>query len=79
MKLLNDKDYQEYPHQRFNIPNERDVRAVVQRGGLSPNEVVKHMVRERKGKQGVKQIVEEIVDRKTRRGKEGKAEWVDEL
>lgn len=77
MRLLNDKDYNEYPHRGFNIPSEDQIRSIVNQGEMTPNEVVKSVMRARKGKQGVKQIVEEIMDRKTRKAENGKAAWIE--
>jgi len=37
--------------------------------------VVKHFVQQRQGKQGVKEIVQEVVDRKTKT-EDGKAVWI---
>lgn len=74
--LLTDTDYTEYPHQRFGIPRESDIEAVVRAGGRTGKEVVDHFVKQRKGKQGVKEVVAEVMNRKTK-GQDGKAAWID--
>lgn len=76
LPLLNDEDYTEYPHQRFGIPTEAHIQDVVNRRALSPKEVVDYVVRERHGKQGVREVVQEVVSRQTTE-KDGKAVWND--
>lgn len=74
LTLLNSSDYQEYPHRRFGLPNESQIRDVVIRQGLSPKEIVDYMVRMSHGKQGVREVVEEVLSRKTTI-KEDRATW----
>lgn len=77
LRLLNEIDYTQYPHARFGIPKESEVQAVVNSGGLSQKGVVDHFINQRKQKQGVKQVVQEIVTRKTK--KEGdRLVWITE-
>ena len=76
LPLLNKEDYREYPHQRFGIPRESYVESVVKKEPKTRKEVVDQIVRERQGKQGVKEVVSEIVQRKTR-NENGKAVWID--
>jgi 3-hydroxyisobutyryl-CoA hydrolase len=76
--LLNKEDYREYPHQRFGIPRESHVENVVKKENKSQKEIVDHIVQERQGKQGVKEVVSEIVQRKTR-NENGKAIWVNPI
>jgi len=76
LQLLNDVDYKEYPHQRFSIPHEADVEAIVRKGDKSAAGVVKHFVEERRGKQGIKEVITEIVNRKTKK-EDGKTVWID--
>jgi 3-hydroxyisobutyryl-CoA hydrolase len=78
LSLLSDIDYRTYPHAKFSLPTENDVEALVKQGGRSPAKVVNHFVELRQGKQGVKQVVGEIVSRKTKI-EDGKAIWIDEV
>ena len=75
LELLNDRDYDEYPF-RFGVPAESDVKALVQEGGSRPGQVVNLMVKKTREKQGVKEVTEEIVARKTQTNDSGLAEWV---
>lgn len=78
LKLLNEEDYSEYPHARFSIPTEAAIKAVVDQGELTPSKVVEYFVHQRQGKQGVTEIVKEVVSRKTKQGANGKAVWMSE-
>lgn len=55
----------QYPHGWIGLPTEAAVREVVEQGGKSKSDVVRHFVRLKEGKLGVKEKVEEIVGRKT--------------
>lgn len=79
LALLSQEDYKYYPHAQFSIPTEEDIQAVVRKGELTPKSVVKHIVQQRQGKQGVKEIVQEIVNRKVKKGEDGKAVWISEV
>ncbi|KAI9322219.1 ClpP/crotonase-like domain-containing protein [Dichotomocladium elegans] len=72
LTLLSDKDYMEYPHRKYTLPSESDIQNVVTgeaadvgQYALNREEVIEYFVRERKGKQGVKQKVADVLDRKT--------------
>jgi 3-hydroxyisobutyryl-CoA hydrolase len=78
LALLSDRDYKEYPHQQFSIPREVDVERVVKQGDKSRKAVVKWFVEQRKGKQGIQKVVQEIVERKTKMV-DGKVVWIDGL
>ncbi|RFU27271.1 hypothetical protein B7463_g9063, partial [Scytalidium lignicola] len=73
--LLSKVDYTEYPHQRFALPRERDIKKAVEQGGKSRNAIVEDFVSRRHGKQGVKEVVEEILARKTKK-EDGKLVWI---
>jgi 3-hydroxyisobutyryl-CoA hydrolase len=76
LKLLSNGDYTVYPHAKFSLPTEAAVEQLVRRGEKSPRAVVDYFVAMTSGKQGVKEVVKEIVDRKTKK-EDGMAVWVD--
>ena len=55
----------QYPHAWIGLPTEASVREVVEQGGKSKTDVVRHFVQMKDGKLGVKEKVEEIVQRMT--------------
>lgn len=75
LNLLSSVDYSRYPHAKFSLPTETEVEQFVGRGEKSPREVVNYFVVSRNGKQGVKEVLEEIVKRKTTTA-DGKAVWI---
>ncbi|KAF9881082.1 mitochondrial 3-hydroxyisobutyryl-CoA hydrolase [Colletotrichum karsti] len=75
LKLLNDRDYREYPYPYFALPTEQDVREVVLEGQHTPKQVLKKVVDQRNGRQGVAEVVKEILDRKVYVNDKGRATW----
>ena len=66
LELLSDADYTTYPHQRFSIPSEADIERFVKDGGKTFKSTLDHFMKLKKSKQGVKEVVTEILDRKTK-------------
>ncbi|KAH8599811.1 ClpP/crotonase-like domain-containing protein [Bisporella sp. PMI_857] len=77
LRLLSDGDYNEYPWQRFGIPRESDVAKVWLKGGQSTKRVADIFVEHSHGKQGVKEVVREILKRRARRSENGDYIWLD--
>lgn len=75
LRLLNKEDYMHYPH-AFGVPTEDEVAVLVRAGGVSQKGVVDHFVKSRRGKQGVKEVVQEIVNRKTKK-EDGNVVWIN--
>jgi 3-hydroxyisobutyryl-CoA hydrolase len=72
LELLNSRDFKQYPHRKYMLPSEEDIKRVVTgeaadvgNYALNRQQVVDHLLRERQGKQGLKQKVLEVLDRKT--------------
>lgn len=72
LDFLVKRDYKKYPHRKYMLPSEQDIMRVVTgeasdvgNYALNRQQVIDYFVRERQGKQGVKQKVAEVLDRKT--------------
>jgi 3-hydroxyisobutyryl-CoA hydrolase len=77
LELLTQANYDEYPYAHFGVPTEDQVEKKVSLGTLTRTQVVDAFVKERGQKQGVKEIVEEILARKTTGGpRTAVAKWV---
>lgn len=74
--LLSEEDYTSYPHAKFSLPTESQVAQYVRSELKSRKSIVKGFVQARSGKQGIKEVVEEILSRKTT-VQDGKAVWID--
>jgi 3-hydroxyisobutyryl-CoA hydrolase len=66
INTLNQDDYKVQPYVQYSLPSEKDVETLVRAGGKSQKAIVDYFVELRRGKQGIRQVVQEIVDRKTR-------------
>ncbi|CZS95383.1 probable 3-hydroxyisobutyryl-CoA hydrolase, mitochondrial precursor [Rhynchosporium agropyri] len=75
LQLLNETDYTQYPHSEFGLPRESDVQELVMRTPKSRKAIVTQFIKERKGKQGVKEVVAEILRRRTTVTPDNKAVW----
>lgn len=80
LRLLTEEDYPEYPWRRFGLPSEEEVEFVVRSKNYTPNQVVNTFAAQRLGKQGVREVVADIVERNTRlkpnSDHEGVVEWI---
>ncbi|OBT51559.1 hypothetical protein VE04_07750 [Pseudogymnoascus sp. 24MN13] len=74
--LLSEEDYTSYPHAKYNLPTESQVAQYVRSDLKSRKSIVRDFVQMRSGKQGIKEVVEEILSRKTT-VQDGKAVWID--
>ena len=66
LPLLSNRDYTEYPHSQYEwlgLPSEREVDAYVRQANKL-SQVIEHFMETRPGKSGVREKVEEILDRK---------------
>ncbi|MCJ1356778.1 MAG: hypothetical protein MMC33_006774 [Icmadophila ericetorum] len=76
-QLLGHEDYRDYPFWKFGLPREDEVMRVVQEGNgvggeRGREEVIGYFLQEREGKVGVREKVEEILDRRCQGVEEGK-------
>ena len=77
LKLLNAGmgDYKEYPHQ-MGLPREEEVEDVVRQGGKTRSGVVKHFQRKKKQRIGVREKVDEVLQRCCEQDGEGHLIWI---
>lgn len=76
LELLTEANYDEYPYAHYGVPTEEQVEKKVSLGTLTRPQIVEAFVKERGQKQGVKEVVEEILARKTTGGSRAVAKWV---
>lgn len=72
LELLSTRDYKNYPHRKYMLPSEEDIKRVVTgeapdvgNYALNREQIVDYLLKERQGKQGLKQKVLDVLDRKT--------------
>jgi 3-hydroxyisobutyryl-CoA hydrolase len=74
-----DSAYQDYPHARFALPREQNIREIVlEKGGEGKKAVMKEVLSQWKQKIGVKEKVNEVLARKTETGEKGEVVWKKE-
>ncbi|KAL2126869.1 hypothetical protein VTI74DRAFT_11697 [Chaetomium olivicolor] len=76
LELLTEANYEEYPYARFGVPTEEQVEKKVMLGKMTHQQIVDEFVKERNHKQGVKEVVEEILARKTTGGPKAVPKWI---
>ncbi|KAI1496756.1 putative 3-hydroxyisobutyryl-CoA hydrolase [Biscogniauxia marginata] len=78
LRLLVERSFAEYPWVTYGVPTEKDVELLVLEGRKTPREIVEGFVERKRGRQGIRTIVKEIMARKTTVNEEGKAVWIDD-
>lgn len=78
LKLFSTRTYTEYPYQALGVPTEKEIQAAIAGRSYTPEELTRQMIMSRKGRQGVSEVVREIIARKTDVDAEGKVRWLEE-
>ncbi|KAI0598202.1 putative 3-hydroxyisobutyryl-CoA hydrolase [Biscogniauxia sp. FL1348] len=78
LQLLVERNYHDYPYRSFGVPDEKDVELAVLGSTETRQEIVETFVRRKRGRQGIKTVIEEILARKTIVNEAGKAEWIED-
>jgi 3-hydroxyisobutyryl-CoA hydrolase len=58
--------YKEYPFKHLALPTQQEILEVYSNGSVMPEEVVQHFSKERGGKVGVREKVEEVLERQAK-------------
>lgn len=77
LELFDDRTYEEYPHGSLGVPTEKEIEALVsQKSDATPDELAREVIASRNGRQGVSEVVHEILGRKTTVNADGKVQWI---
>lgn len=79
LKLFTDRTYKDYPFPELNLPSEKEVEELIKATsteGLTPKQLLKKVVESRQGRQGVAEVVKEMMERKIDVDENGKVQWV---
>lgn len=74
--LFTDRTFSEYPYPQLGIPSEKEIQAAVSNKALTPDQLLKQIVASRNGRQGITEVTQEIIARKTTVDKDGKVKWL---
>jgi 3-hydroxyisobutyryl-CoA hydrolase len=77
LRMLTAANYDEYPYAYLGVPTEKQVEDKVAMGTMTRAQIIESFMEERRQKQGVQEIVEEILARKTKgpKGMQDKPVW----
>jgi 3-hydroxyisobutyryl-CoA hydrolase len=75
LELLTKVDYKEYKY-NFGVPAEADVEKMVSHGVWTKRKITEYYLEKTQAKQGVRDVIEEILGRKTRVNEEGHLVWL---
>ncbi|PHH72973.1 hypothetical protein CDD80_4117 [Ophiocordyceps camponoti-rufipedis] len=77
LELFNETTHREYPtfYLRFGVPAEREMQELLRSRKLTAQQLEQLLVSARSGRQGVSEVVREMITRKTRADGEGKLVW----
>ncbi|KAI5461372.1 ClpP/crotonase-like domain-containing protein [Mariannaea sp. PMI_226] len=78
LELFVDRTYKQYPFQHLGVPTEEEIRKVVENSNLTQDELVKTVVASRNNRQGISDVVKEIIERKIELNSQGHARWVED-
>lgn len=71
LQLLSQGDYNRYPHERFALPREVDIEAFVREQRLGPKKTIQEFANRWNQKEGVREKVAEVLERRTISDNEG--------
>lgn len=75
MVLYSHDDYQSYPFDYLGLPREPEVRTAVLEAGKTRDEIVETFVKQRPGKPGIREKVDDILNRLCRTDNNGELVW----
>ncbi|KAM5374852.1 hypothetical protein ACJZ2D_006196 [Fusarium nematophilum] len=76
LELFTNRTFSEYPHQALGVPTEREIQKVLSKGNYTQEELANIVIASRRGRQGISEVVKEIVARKTEVDSQGWAKWL---
>lgn len=76
LDLFADRTYSAYPFASLGVPTEKEIEGIVASKAYKPKELLRTVVASRSGRQGIEEVVKEIMARKTTVDDAGKVKWV---
>ncbi|KZZ96594.1 Crotonase, core [Moelleriella libera RCEF 2490] len=79
LELFTDRTFSDYPYQNLGVPTEKEINGLLGGGeNYTPQELTRKIVASRNGRQGIADVVREIIGRKTTTDAQGNVKWVNE-
>ncbi|KPM34363.1 hypothetical protein AK830_g12211 [Neonectria ditissima] len=78
IELFNDRTFSQYPHANLGVPTEKEIKQLLRDNRYTPKQLSRAVVVSRNGRQGISDVVNEIISRKTEVNAQGIARWTEE-
>ncbi|KAH7152225.1 ClpP/crotonase-like domain-containing protein [Dactylonectria estremocensis] len=78
LELFTDRTYSQYPYGNLGVPTEAEVKKLLKNTDYTPEELARAVVVSRRGRQGISDVVKEIISRKTEVNAQGYVRWLSE-
>jgi 3-hydroxyisobutyryl-CoA hydrolase len=76
LELYTDRTYNKYPHASLGVPSEAEIKELAEKKPTTPHELEQAIVASRSGRQGIAEVVREVISRKTTVNEQGKVTWL---
>ncbi|CAM1508242.1 Fc.00g050900.m01.CDS01 [Cosmosporella sp. VM-42] len=76
LELFTKRTFSEYPYQALGVPTEKEIQKMLSDRTYKPDQLAQAVIASRKGRQGVSDVVNEILKRKTEVDGKGNVRWV---
>ncbi|KAL4887367.1 ClpP/crotonase-like domain-containing protein [Aspergillus karnatakaensis] len=71
MSLLSEGDYNQYPHEKYALPSEKEIEKFIRNNSASKSQIIEHFMIATGHKEGVKQKLSDVLSRQTINTTEG--------
>ncbi|KAH7008322.1 ClpP/crotonase-like domain-containing protein [Ilyonectria destructans] len=78
LELFTDRTYKQYPFASLGVPTEGEIQKLLKDDNYTPEELSYAVINSRNGRQGISDVVKEILSRKTEVDSKGFVQWVDD-
>ncbi|PHH82790.1 hypothetical protein CDD82_4769 [Ophiocordyceps australis] len=78
IELFTPNTYSDYPYAALGVPTEKEIKELILTRAFTPRELVKALHDSRKGRQGIAEVVQEIVARMTIVDSDGNVRWTED-
>ncbi|KAH7165972.1 ClpP/crotonase-like domain-containing protein [Dactylonectria macrodidyma] len=78
LELFADRTYSEYPYAHLGVPTEAEIKKLLKNTDYTPDQLAQVVVASRRGRQGISDVVKEIISRKTEVNAQGHVRWLSD-
>ncbi|KAF7545582.1 hypothetical protein G7Z17_g9062 [Cylindrodendrum hubeiense] len=78
LELFTDRTFSQYPYPTLGVPTESEIQTLLKNGNYTPEQLSYAILASRNGRQGISDVVREILGRKTEVTAQGNVRWIDD-